>query len=104
MAELSTIELGQMQEGLTDQQKMLFMTQYNSDKKDRTTAIVLSIILGGIGVDRFYVGDVRSGIIKLITAGGCGVWYIIDWFLIMGVADDKNREKAKEILYTIKNK
>jgi len=104
MAELSTIELGQMQEGLTDQQKMLFMTQYNSDKKDRTIAMVISVFLGYLGVDRFYVGDTKSGIIKLITVGGCGIWYLVDWFLIMGVADEKNREKAKEIIYTIKPK
>lgn len=30
------------------------------------------------------------GVLKLITCGGCGIWTIIDWFLIMGVTKDKN--------------
>lgn len=104
MAKLSAIELGQMQEGLTDQQKMLFITQYNAERKDRVVALVLSIILGTFGVDRFYVGDIKYGIIKLITLGAFGIWYLADWFIIMGVADKKNFEKAKEILFAVKPK
>lgn len=45
-------------------------------------ALALSIIVGYLGVDRFYMGKVGTGILKLITFGGFGVWYIVDIVLI----------------------
>ena len=59
--------------------------------KDKTTALLLSIFLGGFGVDRFYLGYTGLGILKLITCGGCGVWFWIDLIMIatgkLGPAD-----------------
>ena len=46
------------------------------------TAFVLSLVLGGLGVDRFYLGKAGTGILKLITFGGLGLWYLIDLILI----------------------
>lgn len=43
-----------------------------------TVAIVLSALLGTLGIDRFYLGYVGLGILKLLTGGGCGIWYVID--------------------------
>lgn len=103
MADLDPMELASMQQGLNDQQKILFQTQYNSVKKDRTIALILSILLGTLGIDRFYVGDLVMGILKLLTAGLFGVLWVIDWFLIMGRADKYNRNKAREILAAIKS-
>ena len=48
-----------------------------SDLKDPTTALLISLFAGGLGVDRFYIGDVGLGVGKLLTAGGCGIWAII---------------------------
>lgn len=61
--------------------------------KDPTIALVLSILVGGYGVDRIYIGDVGLGILKLLTCGGCGIWWLIDLFLIMDKTRAKNLEK-----------
>ncbi len=45
-------------------------------------ALIMSIIFGWIGVDRFIMGKVGTGILKLITFGGCGIWWLIDLILI----------------------
>ena len=50
--------------------------------KDKTTALLLSIFLGELGVDRFYLGHIGTGILKLITFGGFGIWWLIDIILI----------------------
>lgn len=44
--------------------------------------LVLSILVGSLGVDRFMMGQIGLGILKLITGGGCGIWWIIDVILI----------------------
>lgn len=48
------------------------------DYKDPTTMLLLSIFTGGWGVDRFIMGDVGMGVLKLLTGGVCGVLWIID--------------------------
>ena len=50
--------------------------------KEYIIALLFSIFLGYFGIDRFYMGQVGMGIGKLLTAGGCGVWYLIDIILI----------------------
>lgn len=46
--------------------------------KSKTTAIILSVLVGSLGVDRFYLGYTGLGILKLLTCGGFGIWYLID--------------------------
>ncbi|MGP1438504.1 MAG: TM2 domain-containing protein [Treponema sp.] len=59
--------------------------------KDPMMMFLISFFVGGLGVDRFMIGDIGMGVLKLLTGGLCGVLTIIDWFLIMG--------KTKEINY-----
>ena len=44
--------------------------------------LVMSIIFGELGVDRFIMGQVGWGILKLFTLGGLGVWWLIDLILV----------------------
>ncbi|MFR6394130.1 MAG: TM2 domain-containing protein [Oscillospiraceae bacterium] len=46
--------------------------------KNKTTALILSILVGGLGVDRFYLGYTGMGILKLLTGGCFGVLWLID--------------------------
>ena len=50
--------------------------------KEYMVALLFSIFLGGWGADRFYMGQIGLGIGKLLTGGGCGIWYLIDIVLI----------------------
>jgi len=52
--------------------------------------LVMSIIFGWIGVDRFIMGKVGTGILKLCTFGGLGVWWLIDVILIATKYQFKN--------------
>ena len=63
-----------------------------SQMKDPLLSILLSIFIGSLGVDRFYIGDVGLGIGKLLTGGGCGIWWLIDIFLIVDATKQKNLE------------
>lgn len=60
--------------------------------------LLVSFFFGYFGLDRFMIGDKGKGILKLLTIGGLGLWYIIDLFLIMGTTRRKNMEKLEEIV------
>lgn len=67
--------------------------------KDPTTSIIVSVLCGGFGIDRFLIGDTGMGVGKLLTCGGLGIWTIIDWFLIMGATREKNMQAFQNALY-----
>jgi len=50
--------------------------------KSRTVALVLGLMLGVFGAHRFYVGKIGTGLLMLCTAGGLGIWYLVDNIMI----------------------
>lgn len=65
--------------------------------KDPTVLLILSLLVGGFGVDRFMLGDTGMGVLKLLTCGCCGILTIIDWFTIMQKAKQYNLAKLSQI-------
>jgi len=60
------------------------------------TATFFSLFLGVLGVDRFYMGQVWLGILKLISFGGFGIWWLIDFIWIaLGNAKTKSGKKLQ---------
>lgn len=74
---------------------MLSTTQF----KDPTTTLIVSILAGSLGIDRFMIGDTGLGVGKLLTCGGFGIWTIIDWFMIQNATREKNMKKIQQFLY-----
>jgi TM2 domain-containing membrane protein YozV len=67
--------------------------------KEPTTSLIISLLAGSLGIDRFMIGDTGLGVGKLLTCGGMGIWGIVDWFLIQKATRVKNLEKIQIYLY-----
>ena len=65
--------------------------------KDPTMILIISILIGSLGIDRFMLGDTGMGVGKLLTCGGLGIWTIIDWFMVMGAAKAKNLAAIQQL-------
>lgn len=60
-------------------------------EKNWLTSLLLCIFLGSLGVHRFYAGKIGTGILMLITCGGCGIWTLVDLIMIIiGKFTDKD--------------
>lgn len=66
--------------------------------KDPTTILLVSIFLGGLGIDRFMLGDTGMGILKLLTGGCCGILTIVDWFTVSKKARELNFNNLMTVL------
>ena len=60
------------------------------DLQDPTTILLISLFLGSLGIDRFMLKETGMGVLKLLTAGCCGILTIIDWFSVQKKAKEKN--------------
>ena len=97
-------EIAAIQQDFADDERAEFNLQFAMQRKNPTTALLLSIFLGAFGADRFYIGDTGKGIGKLLTLGGIGVWGLVDWFLIQNAAQARNALIMQEIRDAIRAK
>ncbi|MGC2941819.1 MULTISPECIES: Ltp family lipoprotein [unclassified Brevibacterium] len=67
----------------TSPQPTYGQTQPAVGQKSFVATWLLSWLLGGLGVDRFYLGKVGTGILKLITGGGLGIWSLVDLIITL---------------------
>lgn len=79
-----------------DDDKLMLLS--SADFKNPTTMLIVSLLVGGLGVDRFMIGDTGMGVLKLLTGGCFGILTIIDWCTIMNKTRDKNIEIFESIV------
>jgi len=88
-----------LMESMTPQQRLMFEGQYLRTAKSRTVGLLLTLFLGGLGAHRFYLGQIRFGILYVVF-----VWTLIpalislvELFLIGGRVDRYNENHAREL-------
>ena len=85
-------QLKMLKEMLQNADDSRYMMLQSISLKDPTMMLIVSLLAGTLGIDRFLVGDVGMGVAKLLTCGGLGIWAIVDLFLIMGRTRERNFE------------
>ena len=73
--------IAELKRELSSDEKTQFDLQYAQNAKNPTIALIISLFFGYFGIDRFYIGNIGLGVLKLITLGGLMIWGIIDLFL-----------------------
>lgn len=94
----------EMCNGLTEAEKNRFNLLYLHRVRRPFFSLILSLFLGYLGIDRFYLGQIGIGFLKLflnlLVIGF--LWTIVDWFLILEATEKKNKETVDEIIVEIK--
>jgi TM2 domain-containing membrane protein YozV len=93
-----THQLSYIRERLLELDDSQWIILQHVEIKDPVLSLIVSIVAGGLGIDRFLIGDTGIGIAKLLTCGGIGIWAIIDWFLIMDATRARNFAKLQPYL------
>lgn len=66
-------------------------SEIKTSEKGFVATLLLCFFLGGLGIHRFYVGKIGTGILQLLTLGGLGIWALIDFIMIaVGSFRDKD--------------
>ncbi len=87
-----------LKQKLLDLDENRFSVVSTMEFKNPTTLLLVSIFLGSLGIDRFMLGEVGLGILKLLTLGLCGILTIIDWFTVQKRTRDQNYNELMLVL------
>lgn len=72
-----------------------YATISSVELKDPTTMLLISFFVGELGVDRFMMGDMGMGILKLLTAGLCGILWLVD---VIGISKKTKEHNFNELM------
>lgn len=79
-----------------DDSKLLLISAM--EYHDPTIMLLVSIFLGTLGIDRFLLGDIGMGFLKLFTGGLCGILTVLDWLTVMDRCREKNFLKLMAVI------
>lgn len=82
-------------QNLDEIQRAAFVTRYNTAKRSMALMIALAILFP---IQLFLLGKVLLGLLFWLTAGGFGIWYVVEWFLTPGRVHEYNEKVANDIL------
>jgi|GEM_PF-542232 len=93
------LELQELVRSIPRESQAAFMIQYNAQKKNSTTAVVLALLLGGIGAHKFYLGKTGQGILYLVFFWSCvpAIIAFFEAFAMPHTVTQMNREMAREV-------
>jgi len=101
-----TIDLDELmlQRDMTDSQRWLFQSELNKVRKNRTTALLLTLLLGGVGMHRFYMGQIGLGLVYALFSWTFipGIIALIELFYIMNRVDRYNQQMAQDVAVKVK--
>ena len=82
---------------IKEENRIEFISKFNEKAHNPVVVFGLNVFVGYFGVDRFILGQPIVGVLKLISFGGCGLWILVDIFLIGSAARKKNITIATSI-------
>lgn len=85
-------------QNLSEEQKASFVSRYRTAKRSMPLMMGLAILFP---IQLFLLGKVLLGILFIITGGGFGIWYIVEWFLTPDRVREYNRKVASDILVSM---
>ena len=90
--------LGEYLELLLREHARIYYVLAGIQMNDPTIITVISAVIGTLGVDRFMLGDIGLGVLKLLTIGVCGIMWFIDIFLVGKRAEELNYRRIVSLL------
>ncbi|MHB1654142.1 MAG: TM2 domain-containing protein [Desulfitobacteriaceae bacterium] len=93
-----------LQRDMTDSQRLLFQSELNKVRKNRTTALLLTLLLGGVGAHRYYMGQIGLGLVYTLFSWTFipGIVALVELFYIMKRVDHYNEQAAQDIAVKVK--
>jgi TM2 domain-containing membrane protein YozV len=101
---MGTLDETLMMQGMTSEQRMLFQSHLNTERKHSTVGVLLAIFLGGAGVHHFYMGRIGLGVLYLLFCWTLipAVVGLIEAFLMPGRVAQYNNHRALDIAAKVK--